>query len=510
MSKNPINENKDVSLFNINGKISKPGQSETYDVTSGYRYNIINTSERTDIKAESLLFVPPNVHYNKQITTTLNINVNKSSIKTLDTITGESIHLSENVISAAFDHHINQSISESFNLTVDNSIQYTDVIDIDGGEEETTYEVLWSETIAQITIEMGEIVFSFEVPKNKSFYGYRVYKGNEIIKVDHSPLFDTLAIALTRKCSAACEMCCFACSPDCTEELDAALVLRIIEEAAQLPEIKKIGFTGGEATLRKDLLLKCIKRTKMHGMKATLTSNGSWAHSPDAARKWLLDFKNTGLDLLTISVDEYHQQYIPLDHIRNIIRANKDIGLMIMLAIGDSLEKRDAFALINELREDLYEVPVTVYPFIAVGRGETLTHTVQKAVDPQWRCHNQRILSILYDGSVYPCCSQAVYESLLCEGNIKNTTLKEIIEKYQYFSVFSEFSCHDFKWLLQKAKEYQIEVNKTTQSPCSFCHELFSNPMFVDKLREEIIRKRSITMFEKLAEMNEENKSLSS
>ena len=305
-------------------------------------------------------------------------------------------------------------------------------------------------------------------------------------------------------------MCCFACSPDCTEELDAALVLRIIEEAAQLPEIKKIGFTGGEATLRKDLLLKCIKRTKMHGMKATLTSNGSWAHSPDAARKWLLDFKNTGLDLLTISVDEYHQQYIPLDHIRNIIRANKDIGLMIMLAIGDSLEKRDAFALINELREDLYEVPVTVYPFIAVGRGETLTHTVQKAVDPQWRCHNQRILSILYDGSVYPCCSQAVYESLLCEGNIKNTTLKEIIEKYQYFSVFSEFSCHDFKWLLQKAKEYQIEVSKTTQSPCSFCHELFSNPMFVDKLREEIIRKRSITLFEKLEEMSEENKSLKS
>ncbi len=80
------------------------------------------------------------------------------------------------------------------------------------------------------------------------------------------PLFDFLGIALTRKCTARCRICCFECSPQQTEELDGELVLRMIQEAAGIPEIKKIGFTGGEAMLREELLLTCIRRTKQYGM----------------------------------------------------------------------------------------------------------------------------------------------------------------------------------------------------------------------------------------------------
>ena len=117
------------------------------------------------------------------------------------------------------------------------------------------------------------------------------------------PLFDFLGIALTRKCTARCRMCCFECSPQQTEELDGELVLRMIQEAAGIPEIKKIGFTGGEAMLREELLLTCIRRTKQYGMQASQTTNGYWAATAEAARLRLENNCSAELESMTVSME---------------------------------------------------------------------------------------------------------------------------------------------------------------------------------------------------------------
>ena len=315
------------------------------------------------------------------------------------------------------------------------------------------------------------------------------------------PLFDFLGIALTRKCTARCRICCFECSPQQTEELDGELVLRMIQEAAGIPEIKKIGFTGGEAMLREELLLTCIRRTKQYGMQASLTTNGFWAATAEAARLRLENLCSAGLDSLTVSMDQYHQEYVPLSCIRNIIHAVRNTDIRFLLAAGDSAGEHSAMRLLKELGEDAYEIQILIYPFMPVGLAENLKQFLMKDVNPAWSCHNQRMLSVLYDGSVYPCCSQAVYNSRLCEGNIHDMSLKDIMKRYQYLSLFAELTRHDFAWLLQKAGEYRIETSRQTQSACSLCHELFANPAFAERLRNDVMQERALSVLEALSHM---------
>ena len=362
------------------------------------------------------------------------------------------------------------------------TVQYTDSVDIEGKEIPLIYEILWQKEICTMTVEMGEIVIEFEVPKRKTFAGLRLLSG---VKASKSAVFESIGIALTRKCTAQCEMCCFECGPDKTEELEEELVLRIIEEASEIDEIKRVGFTGGEAVLRGEFLIKAIVKVKEKGMKTSLTSNGFWGKTPEQAQKWLQQFKMAGLDSLTISIDEYHQNYVPIQSIRNIIRANRDVHLNISFAVGDSLGERDALSILKELGTDAYEIQLMMYPFMPVGRRENLEHVILKDIEDSWKCHNQKLLSILYDGSVYPCCSQGVYGSHMCEGNIRDMSLREIIDRYKYLSMYSVLTHHNFGWLVEKAEEYGIEVSKKSYSPCALCHELFSNEEFVKQFRKD-------------------------
>lgn len=481
VSKQPIQDNQMVSFFQVNTAINNPGESKSFDVSSGYLHSVLSVKSRFEIENDGVLYVPPAAHYNKTVSTDLDIVINSNSIKTIDRSTGSNLNISLSTIKSAFDKYINHSILETLSISVNTTLQYTDTVDIEGEEKPYTYEILWQKEICTMSVELGEIIITFDVPVKKNFIGLK-----KVTDRNKNSVFESLGIALTRKCTAQCEMCCFACGPDKEEALDKDLVFRIIDEAAGIEEIRKIGFTGGEATLRDDVLIEGIMRTKQNGMNTSLTSNGFWGKDPDSAREWLKRLKTAGLDSLTISMDEYHQNYVPLESVKNIIHENKQIGISLSLAVGDSLGEQDALTLLRELNEEAYGIPVFLYPFMPVGRGENLDKLVLQKVDENWSCHNQKLFSILYDGSVYPCCSQAVYGSLLCEGNIKDTTLKEIMDRYKYLSLFSELTHHNFGWLLSKAEEYQIPVSTESHSACSFCHEVFSNKEFVDLLRKEL------------------------
>lgn len=492
ISKYPIAEGKDVSVFRINSRIER-AEKKSFKVTSGYRFSILQYEKRIEIESEGMLYVPPAVSYSRTFTTTLNIAVNRSSLKTTDRSSGKSINISYNAISAALDEHINQSIANTLEMSVNVTVDCSETLNVDGTDEPITYEILWNKEIYRMSVEMGETIFTFDIPVKKYWYGLEKRMSSK-----KTPVFDAIGIALTRKCTAQCEMCCFECDPDKEEELDKELIFRIIDEAAEIKEIEKIGFTGGEATLREDVLIEAINRTKQRGMSASLTSNGFWGREPDHAKRWMENLYAAGLDSLTISIDEYHQKYVPLESVRNIIQANKKNPIRLSLAVGDSLGNKDAISIIHELGKDAYEIPLILYPFMPVGRGEKLEKVMLQEVDSNWACHNQRMLSILYDGSVYPCCSQAVYGSFLCEGNIKDTSLKDIVDKYQYFSMFSELTRHNFGWIISKAEEYQVPVSKEVHSACTLCHEIFTNKEFVEKFKDDVIREKVASILQKI------------
>ncbi len=59
----------------------------------------------------------------------------------------------------------------------------------------------------------------------------------------------TVALLITKQCTAQCEMCCFECTPQTKEKIPMELIIKIIEEAALIDDIETIGFSGGEPFL---------------------------------------------------------------------------------------------------------------------------------------------------------------------------------------------------------------------------------------------------------------------
>ena len=59
---------------------------------------------------------------------------------------------------------------------------------------------------------------------------------------------------LTDRCSAACPVCCFQCTPKNTFIMDENVIRRYIDEGASLGTVKLFSYTGGECMLYPDLL----------------------------------------------------------------------------------------------------------------------------------------------------------------------------------------------------------------------------------------------------------------
>jgi MoaA/NifB/PqqE/SkfB family radical SAM enzyme len=63
----------------------------------------------------------------------------------------------------------------------------------------------------------------------------------------------TLSLITTHKCTAACDHCCFHCTPKVEIRIPPERLEGIIEEAARLKSLRVVVFTGGECFLIPEL-----------------------------------------------------------------------------------------------------------------------------------------------------------------------------------------------------------------------------------------------------------------
>lgn len=494
------------SIFKINDWLIRPGATGTYAVSDGYPYTVSVPTSRIEQFSTGTISVPNNTVYNKTVNSALTVAVDHSTMKTTDTSTGKDITLSDNVVNAAFSQHINQSITDTTNISLNKTEDYSDNVTLGPYDTDKVYEVLWDKMIYTFDILMGEVHFSFDVPYKESFAGLRELSDGNILKASHIkkqvseiPLFNKIGIALTRKCNATCRMCCFECNPARNETLTEQEVYDIIEQAKEMNSISRIGFSGGESMLYPDLLFGGLAKVKEAGMSTSLTSNGFWGEDDVMCRRTLNTFKTLGLDSLTISVDHYHLEYVPLSAIINIIRNNRNIGVPLSLAVGDSLEGKRATDILQDLGADAYTTDLILYPFMPVGRGCEISDMAiyQIPYNSEWKCHNNNQLAILYDGSVYPCCSQAVYGSALSIGNIREQALRDIAEKYAGKCIFSTLKRRGLDWFVKIAVErFGIEMPDHFHSPCQLCIRLFTDKTFLEGLPEYIEQEYHQTIYE--------------
>lgn len=93
-------------------------------------------------------------------------------------------------------------------------------------------------------------------------------------------------------------------------------------------ELQWVHFTGGEATLKMDLLEDLLTETRRHTRASIgIASNGWWATSPEQASRVLARLTERGMGGMIISADRYHQDWLALSRVVNAATALASQGL---------------------------------------------------------------------------------------------------------------------------------------------------------------------------------------
>jgi MoaA/NifB/PqqE/SkfB family radical SAM enzyme len=140
-----------------------------------------------------------------------------------------------------------------------------------------------------------------------------------------------------------------------------------------------------------------------------------------------------------------------------------------VLAIGDSPEGLSAVDIIRKLNTELYGTTMLIYPFLPIGRGSGIIaeNLYLEPYDIAWQCCYGKHCSILYDGSVYPCCSQAIYKNRISNENIRKKPLKDVLSAYEDEGIFSTLNRKGFAFFMKIAREeLALPLPDAYVSPC--------------------------------------------
>lgn len=167
------------------------------------------------------------------------------------------------------------------------------------------------------------------------------------------PLIEPQAITFltTFKCTAACENCCFQCSPKIKKYMTLTEMKKYLDLCLEkYPSIKMVVFSGGECTLLNQDLMEMISYASKKGMRTRIVTNGWWAKSYKIASTKIKEFKEVGLNEINYSTGDEHQKWIPFKNVRNAAVATIRNGLLC--AINVETKDGNNFDIDKILRED--------------------------------------------------------------------------------------------------------------------------------------------------------------
>ncbi|HEY9038861.1 MAG TPA: radical SAM protein [Roseovarius sp.] len=158
----------------------------------------------------------------------------------------------------------------------------------------------------------------------------------------------TLTLIATYRCTAACEHCCFECTPKSEGTLSLDAMIEAIDAAARLGSVRTVVFSGGECFLMFDDLRQAILRATAHGMGTRCVTNGYWAKSKRRGRALIERLQDAGLGELNISTGDQHARFVPLKAVENAAALGVEAGMVTRVVVeefvGRSTTKYDLCA----------------------------------------------------------------------------------------------------------------------------------------------------------------------
>jgi hypothetical protein len=136
------------------------------------------------------------------------------------------------------------------------------------------------------------------------------------------------AIHVTYTCPLTCAHCCFSSSPERTESLAIDHIMETIQ-ALDTSTIQVVGFTGGEPFLLGKKLNDIVRAASNRGFATRIITSAYFGKHDFIVQRKLTELRDSGLNELTISWDEYHEKFVPFEYVYSVFWAAKRLGLTV-------------------------------------------------------------------------------------------------------------------------------------------------------------------------------------
>jgi radical SAM protein with 4Fe4S-binding SPASM domain len=250
------------------------------------------------------------------------------------------------------------------------------------------------------------------------------------------PLF-RIGLIVTFRCNAECRHCFFEAGPNRDEVMSLSLGLKAIDEAAELG-VEWVSLTGGEPFLETELLENLVEHANHLGLNTEIVTNGYWATTPEKVEKTLEPLVKKGLNVLNLSLDDFHQEYVSLAYVRNAFDAALSLKLRVVIMTTINKNNKITAEIIPRLLRDpkiqvigtpkirehhalLIETPIT-----PAGRAEKIPKHEYRLITSMKCDEALRDIGIGPKGEVYPCCGPLASKVTL--GNVNDSSLRRILE----------------------------------------------------------------------------------
>ncbi|MFQ6052775.1 MAG: radical SAM/SPASM domain-containing protein [Candidatus Bathyarchaeia archaeon] len=304
-----------------------------------------------------------------------------------------------------------------------------------------------------------------------------------------------VGLLITERCNVACSHCWFSSGPDKTARMKLGEARGYIDQAVEIPTMEWISFTGGEPLLLPEMLLRLVGYASGRGLHTECVTNCFWAATKGEAEARLRGLADAGLDVVNISVDDFHQSHIPFERVRHCYNAAKLLGLkvVIMCAVARS-SKLNVEEVARLLGDDGIRIVgrgaangeasalAVETGFIPVGRGAEIPES-EWAIDSgpiDGPCNAVlRDVAIAPSGRVLPCCSAAALAEAAAVGNVRRYRLRRLIEEAGRRPLFRALSKEGPLGLQRRIGTMRRGryVNR-----CHLCYEVLTDPRIGEAL----------------------------
>ena len=163
-----------------------------------------------------------------------------------------------------------------------------------------------------------------------------------------------LEFAVTYACTGKCKHCSEGDHDGCAERIDSEVAARAVRSLAKKYDMSTVMVFGGEPLLHTGAVYEIIGAAKELGIpKRQLITNGYFTNNSSLIREVVDRLRKCGVNDLLLSVDAFHQEFIPLDTVREFAAEAVRCGIPIRLSPAWLVSREDDNAYNLETRRIL-------------------------------------------------------------------------------------------------------------------------------------------------------------